>query len=196
MRPSCFTNYFRLQNRGRRMVTWFDRLVLARHARARARRHGTRRHMLTAIPRYGARVIPNTEQTIAGDSRRAASSSKDRTSQRSSTPSPRGWARAHAVTASYGRMAFYYLLAGAAIAAGIGDRLPGADVLGRAGAGARRRPDAGVRGCRSAHVHAGSGGVRARDHAADARRRPDAPLWPARATWTPSSASRAGTGSR
>ena len=34
MRPSCFTNYFRLQNRGRRMVTWFDRLVRARHARA------------------------------------------------------------------------------------------------------------------------------------------------------------------
>ena len=34
MRPSCFTNYFRLQNRGRRMVTWFDRVVRARHARA------------------------------------------------------------------------------------------------------------------------------------------------------------------
>ena len=34
MRPSCFANYFRLQGHGGRVVTRFDRLMLAWHARA------------------------------------------------------------------------------------------------------------------------------------------------------------------
>ena len=65
--------------------------------------------MLTAIPRYGARVIPNTEQTI--DALR-------KEGQLVHGPHIAAFEHAfavqvgasHAVTASYGRMAFYYLL--------------------------------------------------------------------------------------
>ena len=64
MRPSCFANYCGLQDRGRRLLGRFDRSGAQLARAVRARRHGTGRHMLTAIPRYGARVIPNTEQTI------------------------------------------------------------------------------------------------------------------------------------
>ena len=67
--------------------------------------------MLTAISRYGARVLPDTEQIIAGCKARgefiqgpdvprfeAAFAARARL-----TPE-------HAITASYGRMAFYYIL--------------------------------------------------------------------------------------
>jgi dTDP-4-amino-4,6-dideoxygalactose transaminase len=65
--------------------------------------------VLTAIPRYGARVIPNTQQTIQAV--RAAG-------QLVEGPHVEVFERAfaarvgaaHAVTASYGRVAFYYLL--------------------------------------------------------------------------------------
>jgi dTDP-4-amino-4,6-dideoxygalactose transaminase len=65
--------------------------------------------MLTAIPRYGARVIPNTEQTI--DALR-------RDGQLVEGPHLQAFESAfatyvgadHAVSASYGRMAFFYLL--------------------------------------------------------------------------------------
>jgi perosamine synthetase len=65
--------------------------------------------MLTAIPRYGARVIPNTEQTI--DALRSEG-------QLVKGPHVAAFEHAfavqvgaaHAVTASYGRMAFSYLI--------------------------------------------------------------------------------------
>jgi dTDP-4-amino-4,6-dideoxygalactose transaminase len=65
--------------------------------------------MLTAIPRYGARVIPNTEQTIE------ALRKEDQVVQ---GPHILAFEHAfavqvgasHAVSASYGRMAFFYLL--------------------------------------------------------------------------------------
>ena len=66
--------------------------------------------MLTAISRYGARVIPDTLQIIGGAGARAASSSRARTSRRSKRRSPHGSAHARAVSASYGRMAFFYIL--------------------------------------------------------------------------------------
>jgi perosamine synthetase len=65
--------------------------------------------VLKAIPRYGARIIPNTEQTIAAV--RAAG-------QLVEGPHIAEFERAfaarmganYAVATSYGRMAFYYLL--------------------------------------------------------------------------------------
>ncbi len=65
--------------------------------------------MLTAIPRYGTRVIPDTQQTIAAlrkDGRVVEgphlTAFEEAFAQRVEA--------AHAVTASFGRMAFYYLL--------------------------------------------------------------------------------------
>ena len=88
--------------------------------------------MLTAIPRYGARVIPNTEQTI--DAIRAAG-------QLIEGPHVEAFEQAlaervgaaHAVSASYGRMAFFYLLEALQIPTRIGNHPAGADLLGRAG---------------------------------------------------------------
>jgi perosamine synthetase len=73
--------------------------------------------MLTAIPRYGARVIPNTEQTIEA---------LRRDGQLVHGPHIAAFEHAfavqvgaaHAVTTSYGRMAFVYLLSALGIPAG------------------------------------------------------------------------------
>ena len=65
--------------------------------------------MLTAISRYGARVLPNTEQLVAGCKARGEfiqgpdiSRFEQRFAARVGT--------SHAIAASYGRMAFYYIL--------------------------------------------------------------------------------------
>ena len=66
--------------------------------------------MLTAIPRYGARVIPNTEQTIDATAAERPARARPAHRTRSSTAFAAQVGAGHAVTASYGRMAFYYLL--------------------------------------------------------------------------------------
>ena len=73
--------------------------------------------MLTAIPRYGTRVIPNTEQTI-----QAVRAEGQLVEGPHITAFEHAFAAqvdaAHAVTASYGRMAFYYLLSALSIPPG------------------------------------------------------------------------------
>ena len=86
--------------------------------------------MLTAISRYGARVIPNTEQTIAALARprRAHRGPHDRRVR----AGVRGRLGARHARQRLVRPDGVLLPAeGARAAAGIGDHLPGADVLGR-----------------------------------------------------------------
>src|SRR5918912_308128 len=67
--------------------------------------------MLTAISRYGARVLPNTEQIVAGRKARGEYIQGPHIAQFETAFARRaGMPAAHAVTASYGRMAFYYIL--------------------------------------------------------------------------------------
>jgi dTDP-4-amino-4,6-dideoxygalactose transaminase len=65
--------------------------------------------MLTAIPRYGARVIPNTEQIIEELRGRGELIEGPHAAAFEHALAERVGAR-HAVSASYGRMAFLYLL--------------------------------------------------------------------------------------
>ncbi|MGB7217884.1 MAG: aminotransferase class I/II-fold pyridoxal phosphate-dependent enzyme [Vicinamibacterales bacterium] len=67
--------------------------------------------MLTAISRYGARVLPNTQQIIAGCKARGEFIAGPQIAQFEAAFAERaGLVPRHAVTASYARMAFYYLL--------------------------------------------------------------------------------------
>ena len=67
--------------------------------------------MLTAISRYGARVLPDTEQIIAGCKARDEFIQGPHIAQFEAAFARRGGVPpAHAVAASYGRMAFYYIL--------------------------------------------------------------------------------------
>jgi perosamine synthetase len=67
--------------------------------------------MLSAISRYGARVLPNTEQVVAGCKARGELIQGPQISQFEAAFARRaGMDPAHAVAASYGRMAFYYIL--------------------------------------------------------------------------------------
>jgi perosamine synthetase len=67
--------------------------------------------VLTAISRYGARVLPNTEAIIAGCKARGEFIQGPQIAQFEAAFAARaGMPAAHAVTASYGRMAFYYVL--------------------------------------------------------------------------------------
>src|SRR5439155_10884 len=75
--------------------------------------------MLTAISRYGARVLPNTEEIVAGCKARGEfiqgpdiSRFEAAFARRSGVPP------SHAVVASNGRMAFYYILKALALPAG------------------------------------------------------------------------------
>jgi dTDP-4-amino-4,6-dideoxygalactose transaminase len=75
--------------------------------------------MLTAISRYGARVLPNTEEIVAGCKARGEFIEGPHIAQFEAAFARRaGVPTAHAVTASYGRMAFYYLLKALALPAG------------------------------------------------------------------------------
>ncbi|HVC19276.1 MAG TPA: aminotransferase class I/II-fold pyridoxal phosphate-dependent enzyme [Vicinamibacterales bacterium] len=65
--------------------------------------------MLTAISRYGARVLPNTEQIIAGCRRRGTLIQGPQIEEFEAAFAGRV-AGAHVVPASYGRMAFLYIL--------------------------------------------------------------------------------------
>src|SRR3989442_9639532 len=67
--------------------------------------------MLTAISRYGARVLPNTEEIIAGCKARGEFITGPQIAQFEAAFAERaGIAPPHAITASYARMAFYYVL--------------------------------------------------------------------------------------
>jgi dTDP-4-amino-4,6-dideoxygalactose transaminase len=73
--------------------------------------------MLTAIPRYGTRVIPDTEQTIAALRKQGSVVEGPHLAAFEQAFAHRVGA-AHAVTASFGRMAFFYLLQAMAIPPG------------------------------------------------------------------------------
>src|SRR3989442_2078074 len=67
--------------------------------------------MLTAISRYGARVLPNTEQIVADCKARGEFIQGSHTAGFEAEFARRaGSAPAHAVCASHGRMAFYYIV--------------------------------------------------------------------------------------
>src|SRR5215471_6057633 len=67
--------------------------------------------MLTAISRYGARVLPNTEEIVAGCKARGELIQGPQIAQFEAEFARRAAMEApHAITASYGRMAFYYIL--------------------------------------------------------------------------------------
>jgi perosamine synthetase len=67
--------------------------------------------VLTAISRYGARVLSNTEQIVAGCKARDEFIQGPHIAQFEAAFARRaGVPAAHVVTASYGRMAFYYIL--------------------------------------------------------------------------------------
>ena len=75
--------------------------------------------MLTAISRYGARVLPNTEQIIAGCKARGEFiQGPDIARFEAAFAARAGVPPAHAVAASYGRMAFYYILKALELPAG------------------------------------------------------------------------------
>src|SRR5437867_611597 len=65
--------------------------------------------MLTAISRYGVRVLPNTQQIIADCRRRGQLVQGPHIAQFEELFA-RSFARGRAISASYGRMAFYYIL--------------------------------------------------------------------------------------
>jgi perosamine synthetase len=67
--------------------------------------------MLSAISRYGARVLPETEDIVAGCKARGELIQGPQIAQFEAAFARRaGMDPAHAVAASYGRMAFYYIL--------------------------------------------------------------------------------------
>jgi perosamine synthetase len=65
--------------------------------------------MLTAISRYGARVLPNTEQLIAGCKARGEFIQGPQIAEFEHAFAQRA-GRGTAITAAYGRIAFYYML--------------------------------------------------------------------------------------
>src|SRR4029450_7851584 len=75
----------------------------------RDRRHFTPGCMLTAISRYGARVLPNTQELIAGCKARGEFIQGPDIARFEAAFAGR-LGTGHAVAASYGRMAFYYVL--------------------------------------------------------------------------------------
>src|SRR3954467_8626615 len=67
--------------------------------------------MLTAISRYGARVLPNTEELVAECKARGEFIQGPQVAKFEAAFAARHrLAPAHAVTAAYGRIAFYYML--------------------------------------------------------------------------------------
>jgi len=65
--------------------------------------------MLTAISRYGARVLPNTEEIVAGCKARGEFIRGPQIAEFERAFAARAGA-GHAISASYGRMAFHYIL--------------------------------------------------------------------------------------
>ena len=75
--------------------------------------------MLTAISRYGARVLPDTEQIIARCRQRGELVQGPAIARFEAAFAERaGLASDRAIAASYGRMAFYYVLKALGLPAG------------------------------------------------------------------------------
>src|SRR5262245_18736911 len=75
--------------------------------------------MLTAISRYGARVLPNTEEIVAGCKARGELIQGPQIAQFEAAFARRaGMEPPHAISASFGRMAFYYILKALELPAG------------------------------------------------------------------------------
>jgi perosamine synthetase len=75
--------------------------------------------MLSAISRYGARVLPETEDIVAGCKARGELIQGPQISEFEAAFARRaGIEPAHAIAASYGRMAFYYILKALALPEG------------------------------------------------------------------------------
>src|ERR1700745_1778148 len=75
------------------------------------RRYFPPRRMLTAISRYGARVLPNTEELVADCKARGEFIQGPQIAEFEAAFAARpGLGPSHAVTAAYGRIAFYYML--------------------------------------------------------------------------------------
>src|SRR2546427_714975 len=75
--------------------------------------------MLTAISRYGARVLPNTEQLVAGCKARGELIQGPQIAEFEAAFARRAaMDPSHAIAASYGRMAFYYILEALALPRG------------------------------------------------------------------------------
>src|SRR5262245_14520919 len=84
-----------------------ERAALARGDR----RYLPPRRMLTAISRYGARVLPITEELVAGCKARGEFIQGPQIAEFEAAFGARhGLGPAHAITAAYGRVAFYYML--------------------------------------------------------------------------------------
>src|SRR2546425_3831692 len=73
--------------------------------------------MLTAISRYGARVLPNTEEIVAGCKARGEFIQGPHIARFERAFAQR-IGTGHAIAASYGRMAFYYILKALELPAG------------------------------------------------------------------------------
>src|SRR5436853_6304216 len=75
--------------------------------------------MLTAISRYGARVLPNTEEIVAGCKARGELIQGPQIAQFEAAFAKRsGVEPSSAIAVSYGRMAFYYILKALGLPAG------------------------------------------------------------------------------
>jgi hypothetical protein len=106
IRPSYLANFLKIQNPliRRWIGRWISESRTALLSRGN-RRYLPRCYMLSAISRYGARVLPNTEQVVAGCKARASSSRVPRFRTRSRVrPAPGARARRRR---AHGRMAFY-----------------------------------------------------------------------------------------
>src|SRR2546430_14488528 len=81
--------------------------------------------MRAAISRYGARVLPNTEEIVAACKARGEFIQGPRIQEFEAAFAKRhGLAPASAITAAHGRMAFYYLLKALDLPAGSGITFP------------------------------------------------------------------------
>ena len=182
MRPSYLANFLKIQN-SRAFASgsagWISRVnasgITSRGECADVARS---RRMLTAISRYGARVLPEHRRARRGlqGPRRVHRRPPHRTSSKRHSPRDtggaaarhRGLVRAHGVLLHS---------ESARLSARLGDHLSGADVLGRCRRSRRVAGlKVGVRGRRSGDVQYGPCGLRARDHAEHARGRADASL--------------------
>src|SRR6476660_6502625 len=91
----------------------------------RDRRRLSSCRMLTAISRYGARVLPNTEQLVAGCKARGEFIQGPQIAEFEAAFARRaGIDASRAIAASYGRMAFDYILKALNLPAGSESVLP------------------------------------------------------------------------
>ena len=195
MRPSYLANFLKIQNASvRDWVTPDGRARQGTSFTGGNRRHRSLGCMLTAISRYGARVLPNTEEIVAGCKARGEFIQGPQIAQFEAAFARRaGMEPSQAITASYGRMAFYYILKALDFPPGSEIVFPALTFWVMPAHCEGRRAEGRLCGRRSCDIHDGSRRTRARDHAGDARRRADPPLRPPVRHGRASSASRRDT---